>query len=272
MPDPSKAIDAIDSAIGEVTKARKSVLSKDAKQVSSGEERDYLKSVAYAWMRTHRRVVLSDAPGADLATVDSPYDLILQSTAKNAARSTYGDALKDAKTALVALRSGVLNSNSGSQIQTSQETPPDFSRLATDQSMRDILTRRWQECQKCIAAEAHMAATVMMGGLLEALFVSRANKMSDKSPLFKAKTTPIDSQTKKPLQLTEWTLRPYIDVAHELGWITKSGKEVAAVLRDYRNYIHPEKERSHGIMLTSVDSAMFWQITQLLARQLLQSA
>jgi hypothetical protein len=60
-------------------------------------------------------------------------------------------------------------------------------------------------------------------------------------------------------------------VAHELGWITKSGKEVAAVLRDYRNYIHPEKERSHGIMLTSADSAMFWEITKLLARQLLQS-
>jgi hypothetical protein len=168
MTDPNNAIDAI----GEVTRARKAVLSKDSKQVSSGEERDYLKSVAYAWIKTHRRVVFSDAPGADLSTVDSPYDLILQSTAKNAARSTYGHALKDAKIALVALRSGVLNSNSQSQLQLSQETLPDFSPLAADHSMRDILTRRWQECQKCIAAEAHMAATVMMGGLLEALFVS----------------------------------------------------------------------------------------------------
>jgi hypothetical protein len=110
----------------------------------------------------------------------------------------------------------------------------------------------------------------MMGGLLEALFVSRANKMPDKSPLFKAKATPIDSQTRKPLQLKEWTLRPYVDVGHEMGWITKSGKDVAEVLRDYRNYIHPEKERSHGVMLTSADSTMFWEITKMLARQLLQ--
>src|SRR6266508_3631639 len=57
---------------------------------------------------------------------------------------------------------------------------------------------------------------------------------------------PIDQRTKKPLPLPEWTLRPYIDVAHEICWITRSGKDVAAVLRDYRNYVHPEKQRSHG--------------------------
>lgn len=270
MTDPNKALDAIDSAIGEVAKARKAVLSKKSKQVFSGEELDYLKSIAYAWMKTHRKTVSAEAPVADLSAVDSPYDVILKSTAKNAARSTYGNALKEAKSALVTLRSAVMSSNSQSQIQSTQESPPDFAPLAADQPMREILTRRWQECQKCIAAGAHLAATVMMGGLLEALFVSRANKMPDKAPLFKANNTPIDSRTKKPLQLNEWTLRPYIDVGHELRWITKSGKDVAEVLRDYRNYVHPEKERSHGVMLTSADSAMFWEIAKVLARQLLQ--
>jgi hypothetical protein len=66
----------------------------------------------------------------------------------------------------------------------------------------------------------------MMGGLLEALFVARANLMTNKTPLFRAKATPIDSKTKKPLALPEWTLRPYIDVAAELGWISRSGKDV----------------------------------------------
>ena len=109
----------------------------------------------------------------------------------------------------------------------------------------------------------------MMGGLLEALFVARANRLNDKSALFKAKSTPRDGQTQKPIPLKEWTLRPYIDVGHELGWITKSGKDVAAVLRDYRNYVHPEKERSHGVTLGESDSMMFWEITKLLTRQLL---
>ena len=110
-----------------------------------------------------------------------------------------------------------------------------------------------------------------MGGLLEALFVARANLLTNKAALFKAKSTPMDFKTKKPLALTEWTLRPYIDVAAELGWITSSGKDVAAILRDYRNYIHPEKERAHGVNLNEHDSSMFWDVTKSLARQLLAS-
>ena len=69
--------------------------------------------------------------------------------------------------------------------------------------------------------------------------------------------------------LRDWTLRPYIDVGFELRWITKPGKDIAAVLRDYRNYVHPEKERSHGVVLTPQDTAMFWEVTKGLARQLL---
>jgi hypothetical protein len=69
--------------------------------------------------------------------------------------------------------------------------------------------------------------------------------------------------------LSEWTLRHYIDVGHELGWISRSGKDVAAVLRDYRNYVHPEKQRSHGVTLNAYDSSMFWEVTKSLAQQLL---
>jgi hypothetical protein len=111
----------------------------------------------------------------------------------------------------------------------------------------------------------------MMGALLEALFVARANKMPDKSKLFGAKSTPMDAKTKKAIPLQEWTLQPYIDVSFELGWITKSGKDVAAVLRDYRNYVHPEKERRHNMVLSEHDSLMFWEITKMLATQLLRS-
>lgn len=131
--------------------------------------------------------------------------------------------------------------------------------------------QRPADIKSFVDASAPLAATVMMGGLLEALFVARANLMANKTPLFRAKATPIDSKTKKPLALPEWTLRPYIDVAAELGWISRSGKDVAAVLRDYRNYIHPEKERAHAVSLSDHDSGMFWEVTKSLARQLLAS-
>jgi hypothetical protein len=40
-------------------------------------------------------------------------------------------------------------------------------------------------------------------------------------------------------------------------------------LRDYRNYIHPEKERSHGVTLSPDDATMFWEATKTLSRELL---
>jgi hypothetical protein len=112
----------------------------------------------------------------------------------------------------------------------------------------------------------------MMGGLLEALFVARANKMPAKDPLINAKSAPKDKATGKTLNYQEWMLDSYIKVAHELKWITESAKDIADVLKEYRNFIHPEKERRQGVVLALNDSSMFWQVTKALVRQLLMSA
>jgi hypothetical protein len=149
---------------------------------------------------------------------------------------------------------------------------PDFAPLAGNQAMRDILTRRWHECRKCVKADAHLAAIVMMGGLLEALFVARANKMSDKGTLIAAAAAPKDKTTRKVMNYQEWMLDSYIKVGYELKWISESAMAVADVLKEYRNYIHPAKELRHGVVLAFNDSAIFWQVTKALARQLLLSA
>jgi hypothetical protein len=109
----------------------------------------------------------------------------------------------------------------------------------------------------------------MMGGLLEALLVARANLLSDKSKLIKCTATPMDPKTKKPLELRQWMLGPYIDVGHELEWLSNWAKNLAVTLRDYRNYIHREKERSHGVALQPDDATMFWEVTKTLSRELL---
>jgi hypothetical protein len=67
-------------------------------------------------------------------------------------------------------------------------------------------------------------------------------------------------------------LDSYIKVGHELGWITDSARQIADVLKEYRNYIHPAKELRHQVLLAHNDSAMFWQVTKALVRQLLLSA
>ena len=96
--------------------------------------------------------------------------------------------------------------------------------------------------------------------------------MANKSLLVKAAAAPKDAKTSKVLDIRDWTLRPYIEVGHELGWITRSAKDVAGVLSEYRNYVHPEKERRHNVELQGQDTAMLWGVTKSLVQQLLDSA
>ncbi len=269
MPTCSEAIDA---AIREVSTARSLVSKIKRKQVTGVDAISSLKATALAWFNTHRPVVKASAYNLDLAAADGNYTTILDSTAKYAARQTYLDALRDAKKALITIRAAILIAPAAPVVGNTDDLAPDFSPLAGNQEMRDILTRRWHECSRCVKADAHLAAIVMMGGLLEALFVARANKMTVKDPLINAASAPKDKVTGKTSNYQEWMLDSYIKVAHELKWITESAKDVADVLKEYRNYIHPEKERRHGVVLALNDSSMFWQVTKALVRQLLMSA
>lgn len=256
----------LDAAIGEVERVRKLLGRIKVRQIRNAEHRDLLKATALSWFRSRRPSVVPSVPDDLLEAIDRPYRSILDACERDAARTTFLTAVNDAKGALVAARGAVLLAPAATR---SVDVPPDFVPLASDPIMQAILVRRWDECRRCLDAGAPLAATVMMGGLLEALFVARANRLMDKSRLFKSSAAPIDGKTKKPLDLRQWTLAPYIDVGHDLKWISRSAKDVAAILRDYRNYVHPEKERSHGVALTPDDALMFWEVTKTLSRELL---
>ena len=256
----------LDAAIEEVDRLRKFFGRIKTARVRKSEDRSFIKATALSWFRSRRPNLLSAVSADLLQSVDQPYRIMLDACERDSAKSTFTTAVIEAKKALLSARQALLVSSS---LIRSADLVPDFLPLASDAIMQTILIRRWNECRHCLEAHAPLAATVMMGGLLEALFVARANKLNDKSVLFKARTTPVDSKTKKALELRHWTLAPYIDVGHELKWISQSGKDVALILRDYRNYAHPEKERAHGIILTTDDAAMLWEIVKNLSRELL---
>lgn len=256
----------IEGALAELDRARKFLGKIRVPQIRSAEQRDFLKATALSWFRTHRGKLASALPPEVVALVDGPYRAILDATDRNSAKGTYVSAVSEARSALLAARNGSLVAAPSAR---TTDAAPAFAPLAADAGMQDILTRRWEECTRCLQASAPLAATVMMGGLLEALFVSRANKLSSKASLFRSKAAPMDPKTKKAVDLRLWTLAPYIDVGHDLGWISRSAKDVAVILRDYRNYVHPEKERAHGVTLSSDDAAMLWEITKTLSKELL---
>ncbi len=257
----------VDAAIAEVTKARTAVLRRTNRQVRSNEEREMLKAVSFAWFKSHRPHVRH----SEAAAVDAHYKVVLDSTAMNAARSTYANALRDAKITLGRLRTALATARlPGDTAVSDHDQAPSFSPLTADAGMQIILEGRWDEVQRCIRAEAYLAATVMMGGLLESLLLARINAAANKGSIYKAAAAPRD-RTGKVLGLSEWKLVSMVAVAHELGWISKSAKDVGNVLREFRNYVHPHKEHAEGVRLKSDDALMFWEVCKVISKQILES-
>ena len=268
------ALQDVETAITEVASARQSVSRKRSRQVSSPEEIDRLKSVAYAWFQTHKPTIEAHPSNPDLTAADDAFRAVMAATGKFAARTTYVRALKRAKAALETIRETVATARAHDvPVVTGAETPerlPAFGRLTHDARMEAILARRWNEIQACVTARAYMAATVMMGGLLESLLLARMNASGNRAAIFTARAAPKD-KNKKTIALAEWKLWQMIEVAHEVGWITKSAKDVGNVLRDFRNYIHPHKEHADNVMITEDDARMFWELTKILSKQVLAS-
>ena len=240
------ADEAIYQAIREAERIRSVTRKKSLPQVR-GSERDIIRATALTWFQSHRPKLVAIVSAADLRPVDEMYQKIVEASHKSAARSGYVDTLKDISDSLVQLR----------------------SKLIANSPMQVILEKRWTECVICISYGAPLAATVMIGGLLEGLLLARVNRENNKTPIFTAGTAPKDKQN-KTLSLKDWTLQDYIAVAHELKWITVAAKDVGVVLRDYRSYIHPQKELSHGVSLTTPDTVILWEVGKSISRQLLK--
>ena len=175
-----------------------------------------------------------------LTVVDSIYRDILAATNRKTSRTRYAALLKTLKKSLGNLQADkAIELSDPLKHKATSDAPPSFATIAADAEMQQLLVNRWNECVSCVNYDLPLAATVMMGGILEALLIARINKLADQSPVFKAKAAPKDKTSGVVLKLREWTLSNYIDVAHELGWISDTYKDVGAILRDYRTYIHP---------------------------------
>ncbi len=263
----SDALEHIEAALREVEKAKLAVARGRGVQVRSSDERDRLKAVAFAWFKSHRPHVGS----LNTSPVDAAYQNIMDATAREAARATYRAQLADAKAALLEMRGRAAVAAPAKAVAgAAHEAPPAFAGLAGDPTMQAILERRWLEVQQCLAASVNLAATVMMGGLLESMLLARINVAPQKGPIFTAKAAPRD-KAGKTLPLADWKLIAMVEVAHEVGWITKSAKDVGNVLREYRNYIHPHKEHAEGISISNEDARLFWEVCKAVCRQLLAS-
>lgn len=265
----STPMNILQEAAEGVTRLLKLLKKSDATQVKSKEEQQIIKATALAWFNNYRpslNIQDSDAVKA----VGAAYMCLFECTSRATSRRKYQEILKKLKATLLVLQSQVLSTHASEG--NADMLKPDFSPLVPDAKMQKILENRWDEIIKCLKCNIPLAATIMMGGLLEALFLARTNKLVDKSPVFKAKTAPRNKETQQTLPLDKWMLSSYIEVGAELGWIRRPAKDIGIVLRDYRNFIHPERELSTGFTPDQEDAALFWQIFTHLSRQIIANA
>ncbi|MDX9893372.1 MAG: hypothetical protein RB292_03065 [Patescibacteria group bacterium] len=260
-------IDSINSAIEEITRLAKYLKGRKTVQVKTLEEKQVIASTVYAWINKHRKLFTQSSGSADLDNIDQLYLSVLSLSEQSATRKKYSDILKLLKKALISFREHIISN----VIVNPVYTMPEFSSLVEDQKMQSILKKRWDEINRCLQNEASLSATIMMGGTLEALLLARINKLSNKDPIFKLKSTPKDGKTKKAKNLSDWTLNDYINVCAEMGWITEPARQVSQILRDYRNIIHPEKEYRSGINIDTSDAQLFYQIFSQLTEQIVKT-
>ena len=261
------AHESAEAALREVERLRRTLKRGSGTQVRGADEKAQARATALAWFNNHRDAVANQLGGDAVLDLDNAYREVLDATGRAASRSTYDSLLRDIRRLLLVTRADAIMPAAAPAAATS-DAAPSFASLVGDPAMQEVLARRWSECVICLSAGAPLAATVMMGGLLEGLLLAKVNSLSDKTGVFTATNAPKD-RSGQPLPLAHWTLKNYIDVAHELRWISRSARDVGAVLRDYRNYVHPQKELSHGISLSAQDATLWWEVSKLIARELL---
>ena len=133
-----------------------------------------------------------------------------------------------------------------------------ISTLSIDSKIAAILEQRMLEVRKCLKSEASLSVIFLCGSILEGVFVGVAN-MNPKE-FNQTKVTPKNRDTGKPRPFREWTLNDFIEVAYEIGFIGLDVRRYSHSLRDFRNFIHPNEQLTHGFNPDQHTAKISWQV------------
>lgn len=120
------------------------------------------------------------------------------------------------------------------------EPTPDFSKIRSEKIWVEVLRARWDEAERCIAADAPVAAIVMLGSILEGALKATIERFPREAN--QSTAAPRDDSTGNVKPFREWTFSNLIQVAENLGWIGADTRRMGDALRDYRNLVHPGEQ------------------------------
>lgn len=138
--------------------------------------------------------------------------------------------------------------------------PPDFLNLRLEAGLGETLSDRWDETQKCLDGGAYLAATILMGSLLEGILLAVLLEYPKEANTSKA--APKDPKTGKVKRFANWCLSDMINVSHELGWLDLDVKKFSHSLREFRNLIHPYEQRVQKTFPDRDTCGISWLVVQ----------
>lgn len=138
--------------------------------------------------------------------------------------------------------------------------PPDFHRLRLMPGLADILAHRWDESDRCVSADAHLAGVIVMGSLLEGLLLAVVSKRPEQSN--RSGVAPKDRKTGKVKPFEDWTLSELINVAHAEKWVDLDVKRFSHALREFRNLVHPSEQLRLDVHPDKDTCSISWLVVQ----------
>lgn len=143
---------------------------------------------------------------------------------------------------------------------------PNFASLNLDLGVGELLRDRWNEAQVCVDRKAYLAATILMGSLLEGMLFGVLQRKPKEAN--QATNAPKDSKTGAIKHFSAWTLSEMIDVAHNLGWINLNVKKFSHALREFRNLVHPYAQLATKAQPDNDTCQISWLVVQAAVNQL----
>ncbi|MBB6632615.1 hypothetical protein [Cohnella thailandensis] len=137
--------------------------------------------------------------------------------------------------------------------------PPDFFNLEIENNLAELLSNRWEEADKCIKAQAYLSGIIIMGSLLEGLFLTVLQRFPQQANQSTSAPKDRNGNTKK---FYDWSLSEMIDVGHSEGWIDLDVKHFSHALRIFRNLIHPYEQMVRQVKPDEDTSNICWLVVQ----------
>lgn len=136
----------------------------------------------------------------------------------------------------------------------------DFSYIGS-LKLRAVLQRDYRELLRALNGRCWKAAVVLSGGLIEGLLIDQLLQNSQKS-------TSAVAAPKKNQDIPTWRFVELINVAVEVGLVSRGAEKLSHSVREYRNLVHLHKELKDELVAGEQEARIALNLVSLIDRDL----